>query len=505
MLRPYRVGIMFKKAWNFLGLRGRIFLILTVLVLITLGGGSVMIWYTYRMESLFEVIINMDLAAFQTAQNLEIALANQKGYASYYFMDGNPKWLKRLEEQRANFNEQFPKAKKLATDDITKKILSQIEIEYSNYLKLKDHVIGLYQAGNREEALNQNENARAMFFKILNLCEQFKDIHKNRINSTLKLSQERARRLRVIALTAMSTAAVFGALLAFVLVSQILIPIRRLALEADRAGGLVDSGDEVAALKTHVRGLIADFGSTHDELKRSRERLFQSEKMALVGKLAAEVAHSIRNPMTSIKMRLFSLERTLDLTQTQREDFEVVSKEMRQLDNVVRNFLEFSRPPKLKKQKINISDIVDGVLQLLQKQLEFHNISVERNQRQFFPHIDADPELLKEVMVNLIVNACDAMSNGGKLTISEEDAVVEQLGRAILIKISDTGPGIPATIQNMVWEPFFSTKEDGTGLGLSIAMRIIEEHGGRIEIRSKEGEGATFIITLPVPEEAYEL
>jgi signal transduction histidine kinase len=299
----------------------------------------------------------------------------------------------------------------------------------------------------------------------------------------------------------MSAAVILGAALSFVLVIQILEPIRRLAIETGGTVKPISSGDEVAALKRGVRGLIEDIDYTHSELERSRERLVQSEKMALVGKLAAEVAHSIRNPMTSINMRLFSLSRTLDLLPTQREDFEVIYDEMRHLDNIVRNFLEFSRPPKLKVQKTNVSEVVDMAVQLLEKRLERHGVTVERERGIALPDIDADPELLKEVLVNLIVNACDAMPQGGKLTIAEEDALAEKVGRAVLIRATDTGPGIPEAIRDRIMEPFFSTKEEGTGLGLSIAARIVEEHGGHLDVRSEAGKGATFIVTLPVREE----
>jgi signal transduction histidine kinase len=239
------------------------------------------------------------------------------------------------------------------------------------------------------------------------------------------------------------------------------------------------------------------------ELERSRERLLQTERMALVGKLAAEVAHSIRNPMTSIKMRLFSLERTLGPSKA-REDFEVISEEMRHLDNIVRNFLEFSRPPKLQIQKVNVSEVVDNTLQLLEKRLERYGVKVERERHNSLPKIEADPELLKEVMVNLIVNACDAMQEGGRILITEEEGLAERMGRAVLIQFADTGAGIPDQLREKIFQPFFTTKEEGTGLGLSIAARIMEEHGGRLEVRSEEKLGSTFIITLPVKEEQHE-
>jgi signal transduction histidine kinase len=219
-----------------------------------------------------------------------------------------------------------------------------------------------------------------------------------------------------------------------------------------------------------------------------------------VGKLAAGIAHSIRNPLTSVKMRLFSLGRTLELSEAQREDFEVISAETRHVENIVRNFLEFSRPPKLKKKKLSPSDVVDRALELLKQRLESHDTHVKLERPQRLPEVIADPGQLEEVLVNLLVNACEAIGIGGKIVISEEEGRVEPLGRVVIIRMSDNGPGVPEGIHEKLFQPFFSTKEEGTGLGLSIAVRIIEEHGGRLDVESQEGKGATFIITLPSKE-----
>ena len=135
---------------------------------------------------------------------------------------------------------------------------------------------------------------------------------------------------------------------------------------------------------------------------------------------------------------------------------------------------------------------------MLQNRFELSDLQVEHHS-QFLPLIEADPELLKEVLVNLLVNACEAMGPGGRLTVTEEEATAELIGRAVQVQVSDTGPGIAEALRDKVFEPFFSTKEDGTGLGLSIAQRIVDEHGGRLELRSPEGQGATFVITLPCP------
>jgi signal transduction histidine kinase len=290
-----------------------------------------------------------------------------------------------------------------------------------------------------------------------------------------------------------------GILLAYVLIKQILGPIRRLTLETAPANPGSEP-DEVKALSRRVYSLIENVDLAQSELERSQEHLLQSGKWAMVGKLAAGVAHSIRNPLTSVNMRLFSLKRSLKMSASQQEDFQVISEEIRHIDSIVRNFLEFSRPPKLKMQKISPSDVVDLALQLLRHRLESYGVEVKLIRGLRLPEVWADPDQLKEVLANLLVNACEMMAGGGTITIQEEEQVAAPLGHAVAIRVSDNGPGIPESIRDKVFQPFFSTKEEGTGLGLSIATRIIEDHGGRLELASQEQAGATFIITLPLRE-----
>ena len=486
--------------WRRISLRNRLFLILAILVLITLAGGSVMMWHTYQMDSLLKGIIDRDLVALQAAEGLKNALVNQKGFVSYYFLDGDAEWLKKLGEYRQLFNERIKEARRLARTTTDKTTVDQIESEYSEYIGHKDQVISLYKAGKHEPGTKLHKNVRSHFFKILELCETYKDVHSKRISLASVRTHNQAKRLRVIAGTAIWSVILLGALLAFVLVSQILNPLRRLALHGDGAPKTVESGDEVKAVGRRLHSLIEDADQTKIKLERSQEHLLQSEKLALVGRLAAGMAHSIRNPLTSVKMRLFSMGRMLDLSATQQEDFDVISEEIRHVDNIVQNFLEFSRPPKLKMQKVSPSDVVNMALQLLQHRLESYDAHVKLDRQRRLPEIMADPEQLKEVLVNLLVNACETMGGGGRIVISEQEGIMEPLGRVAVIRVSDNGPGVPKAIQNKLFEPFFSTKEDGTGLGLSIAARIVEEHGGWLNLKSQEGKGATFTITLPSKE-----
>ena len=469
------------------------------LVFITLVGGSVTVWYTYRMQALLTHIIDKNIAAFQTAEAFEAALINQKGFVSYYFLDGDPDWLRQLGEYRQIFKEKLNEARSSVDTEEETEAIKRIESEYTLYINSKDQVIAHYKAGERKIGARLHREVRDRFFKILELCESYKDFQTERIREARAGSHAQANRLRFTAAIGMLIVLLLALLLTFVLVSQILGPVRRLALETDPESGSKGE-NEVKALGQSVRGLIQEYDHTQIELVRSREHLLQAEKMALVGKLAAGMAHSIRNPLTSVKMRLFSLSRTLEMLDPQKEDFEVISDEIRHIDTIVENFLEFSRPPKLKMQRVSPSDVVDLAIKLLEHRLQSYEVDIKLQRRWPLPEIQADPEQLKEVLVNLVVNACEAMERGGLILIHEEKSFAEPLGKVVVIRLTDNGPGIPESIQEKVLQPFFTTKEEGTGLGLSIAARIVEQHGGWLDLTSKEGEGTTFVITLPIKD-----
>jgi signal transduction histidine kinase len=483
--------------WNHLSLRTRIFVVLSALVLTTIGGGLVTLWHNDSMDSLLTSLIDKNVASYQAAEGLETALLQQKGFLTYYFLDGNPQWLQEIQRYNRAFEGWLGKARKSAYTQPMREIISQIETGYHKYILARDQVITLYREGQRQAGARLHWQVRQQYVDILDLCRRYKLIQEQVITRVRTESQTRVRFINAFVLVAVPTVILLGVLLAYILFKQILKPIRRLALEAAPVNPGASVPDEVKALSTRVHSLIEDVDQAQIELTRSQEHLLQSGKWAMVGKLAAGVAHTIRNPLTSVNMRLYSLKRSLAMSESQAEDFQVISEEIRHIDTIVRNFLEFSRPPKLKMQRVSPSDVVDMALVLLRYRLESYGVEVKLVRPQKLPEIWADPDQFKEVLVNLMLNACEVMVGGGGITIREETGEDASLGPVVIIRVSDTGPGIPESIRDKIFQPFFSTKEEGTGLGLSIATRIIVDHGGRLELESREREGATFIITLP--------
>lgn len=488
--------------WRTIGLSTRIFGILFLLLLTIFGMGLAAIWSANQFNKMISQLIVDHMAALQASREIESELSNQKGFATYYFLDGDTKWLNELAFHRQAFMTSLNKAEAINQHPAQREMLSHIREKYEKYVADKDEVIECYRNGDRRAGEDRHWSVRETFFELNDLCNRYLQANEASIKEIQAAGRLRLKRIFLFAAVFMSVSLALVVLLAFVMVTQILAPIRRLTGEAAATKKFARSGNELGDLSTRVRGLVEDVNRTRTELEQSQELLLNSEKMALVGKLATEVAHSIRNPMTSINMRLFSLKRNLSLTDVQQEDFEVVAEEMRRLDTIVRNFLEFSKPHKLKKQRLCISDVIDTTLELLSYRLNLHSVTVVREQGPRIPSIEGDPALLKEVFVNLLVNACEAMENGGEIAITEEEALAENIGRAVLVKVRDNGPGMSEELQKRALEPFETTKPEGTGLGLFIAVRIIKEHGGHLSLFSREGEGTTFAITLPASEEA---
>jgi signal transduction histidine kinase len=479
-------------------LKHRIYTLLGAIFLVTLSGAVVMVWYSYSIESVLTTITDENLVAFRNAESLEIALVNQKGFLSYYFLDGNPDWLKQMEKYRQVFSEKLGQARAMLQSSGQRHTIARIADEYDHYIREKDQVIDYYKAGRIKFGSTLHQDVRNRFFNILEMCEDYKKAHTEAILAAKQRALRQAAHLRSTAGGVILAHVLFIGLLAYLLVSQILKPVRAMILETRADSNAELSDDDVKTLSQRVHGLIEDVGHTQEELEKSRENLLQADKMAMVGKLAAGMAHSVRNPFTSVKMRLFSLSRSLKLSGTQKEDFDVISEEIGHIDTIVQNFLEFSRPPKLKMQPVSPSTVVDTAIQLLCYRLESYNVDATIHREKILPAIDADPDQLKEVLVNLMVNACEAMTGGGSIDIYERVLNATPNRREAEIRISDSGPGIAPAAVNKVFDPFFTTKEDGTGLGLSIVSRIIREHGGRVDLVSEEGRGTTFTIVLPV-------
>ncbi len=487
-----------------LGLRSRFFILLGILVAVNLAGALTTLWYVQRTQALFFRTIEQGAEALATAQELQNALLSQRGYVSYYYLDHDADWLERLEDAKKDFEIWWRKSFDLVRKEEDSHLLFTIESEYVRYTVQRDRVIELYKEGKRLQGEALHADVRKKFQMVSELCARFTKNKKQRISELLAEFNKQFARFTWLAWSAIPAGAILGLMLAVLIIRKVLSPLHRitetLSSHVDHTVRDTVGPDEVEYLGDKVQLLLKDVDQARHSLAKSREDLLQAEKLATTGKLAAGVAHSVRNPLTSVKMRLFTLGRSLPANPEVQEDLEVINEEIDFIDTILRNFLEFSRPPKLKPQPLCPSDIVDQSLQLLKHKLESTRTEVTVQRETALPLVLGDPDQLKEVLVNLLVNAMEAMGDNGSILIAEEKGVIEPYGHVIILRMTDSGPGMSPSLLAQAFEPFVSNKEEGTGLGLAISRRIMEEHGGWLHATSETGKGATFVIGLPQME-----
>lgn len=221
-------------------------------------------------------------------------------------------------------------------------------------------------------------------------------------------------------------------------------------------------------------------------------------KLSTVGRFAAGIAHEIRNPLNSIKARLYAQDRLLPPESPAREDNRVISDEVVRLEQIVRDFLAYSRPGEPRLQVISAAEPLRSVADLMGSELAQAGIGLEL-EVQVEPRVRADPAQLQQVLTNLVRNARESMPAGGRITLRcrRREAARTKPAAAVL-EVQDSGGGIPPEVRSRLFEPFYTTKETGSGLGLSISAQIIEAHGGQIECETQLNVGTTFRILLPI-------
>jgi PAS domain S-box-containing protein len=257
-------------------------------------------------------------------------------------------------------------------------------------------------------------------------------------------------------------------------------------------------GNEVATV-----GIFSDLRESkrmQRELEETQLKLLQSEKMSSLGKLAAGIAHEINNPLGGIMIFANLLIEELDKSDPTCDDVKKIIFEAARCKNIVKGLLDFSRQTDSKMSVNDLNKIIAQTMMILENQAIFHNIKVIKDYDTVLPLVKCDRIRISQVFLNIILNAADAMGQKGEFIIRTR---YNKDKETAAIEFTDTGCGIPDEIQNKIFDPFFTTKEvgKGTGLGLSMSYGIIKDHNGTINVKSKIGEGTTFIIELPVVKE----
>jgi two-component system NtrC family sensor kinase len=230
-------------------------------------------------------------------------------------------------------------------------------------------------------------------------------------------------------------------------------------------------------------------------LRRTQEQLLQSEKLAAMGRLTSQIAHELNNPLYGIMNTLELLKTEVSPQSKRRKILEMALSETVRLSDLLRKMLSFSKPDQEQRQPVDINTVIDEILLLHEKQLRENDINIAATFADGLGRVNASKDQLRQVFLNIVANARDAMADGGTLTVTTRDD-----GENVIIELTDTGIGIKEEHMDKIFDSFFTTKGavKGVGLGLSVCYGFIKDHGGDIVVKSQEDTGTTFVITLPV-------
>lgn len=269
-------------------------------------------------------------------------------------------------------------------------------------------------------------------------------------------------------------------------------------VEVQRVGGLQELEVGLNELREHIATLV-------ERLRQRELEVLRAEQLAALGQLAAGVAHELRNPLMPMKMLVQkALSRDED-GQLSGQALHIVAQEIGRLEEKIQEFLDFARPPTLEKEQVDLRDLIQQTCELISLRADRQRVEF----RELLPSapccLQVDQTQMRQVVLNLLLNALDAQSDGGVVEIElskqlshPEDESAGPLVRNVVLSVRDEGSGISDEIMPRLFEPFVSSKESGTGLGLSICRRIVEAHGGQIVVRNRPVQGTEFLVTLPM-------
>jgi len=259
------------------------------------------------------------------------------------------------------------------------------------------------------------------------------------------------------------------------------------------------SGDEVGELARSFNSMTRELLHTRRRMEEAHRKLIQHEKLASIGRMAATIAHEIRNPLTSVKLNIQKVVEEERFAEAVRSHLGLSLEGIGEIERFIKELLNFTRVPELSLERWSIDQIVEESLKVVKDVLADKGLTVERACAADLPPVLVDADKMRQVFLNILRNAHEALGPGGRITIAC-DAVKDGGRPMVRVRIVDDGPGIPDNVRPNIFEPFYTTKKSGFGLGLPNARKIVEQHNGSIYLGRKRGRGTSFVVLIPAEE-----
>ena len=419
-----------------------------------IGGSAFVSWREIR--ELRRGFTTSQLESFRIADQLQAGLLKLDALLLRYADGRLPEDWRSFTDESRRLDAWIDQQKAALTTPEEKAVLSEINAAYDGYLAAAGELAA-------DAASFDKFKVEAAEEKLISLGLKLADARREALGRFASSTQQSLALLQAVIFTALLALVLLAALAAAVAYREMIAPLRVKLIESQ------------ALVERH-------------------------EKLAALGVLAAGVAHEIRNPLTAIKARLYTQQKALAPASRERADAEFISREIDRLEKIVSDFLRFARPVEPERVPVSPANLLREVRQLMAEQLRKSSIDLAV-ERAVETKVLGDPEQLKQVLINLVQNAAEALGTGGTIKLRAVESRIALGGRmrdVAIIEVEDNGTGMPPEVQKRLFDPFFTTKPTGTGLGLSIAARIVEKHAGALRVKTAANHGTTFGVVLPV-------
>jgi signal transduction histidine kinase/predicted transcriptional regulator len=475
---------------------------------VLLAGGYFMISYIYKIQEENNRLIEENVQNARVAKELKLSLYSIRAASLTYLFDRSPERIADLQQKQNEFLNLLEKSKETTKSTEANLLFQRISALFSNYQQTLKNALELHRMGRISQPNALIVHASNDLIKTIDENADNFIIANENAQAELRVSILKNDYIIRKATMALGIGgAVLGLILGWFIARIIINPIYKLVLKVRDAAGSemvehirMSPGKELEELDEHINRLIRRINKAHEDLQKNRLLLEQSNKFAAIGKIAPALAHEIRNPLTSVKLLIYTMMQEEDLSREKLHDFEIISHEISRVEGFLQKFLKYARPAKPQIQSVEIEPVIQEVLYLMSAQLKQNNIQVMENYSTKGSFIQVDPDMIKQILMNLVLNAIESMGNKGEMSILTRIKPDQKNKQFLELSISDSGPGIPQEIVDTLFDPFVKGKDQGIGLGLSISQRIAEQHQGWISAANNSGKGASFTIHLPVKQ-----
>jgi signal transduction histidine kinase len=469
--------------------------------LVFLAACLVGVWSINRLQRNRAVLLTQNVRSLQAAQEMEVRLRQLRLHSLLYVMDTSPARREIVEEANRQFQEAFRRAEEAAHLPKERRLLEKIQASYERYRAAleRPRINAPFENASTRDLLRWADAHPVQH--LLDTCEELVQYNRETRARLAEEGQAVSDQGRTALLLAGVLGPVGGLIGGFGVawglsrsITRLSVRLRDIHAELDQEIGSVRLGGDtdLAQIDSRLEHVLKRVRDVVARMQEQQQEVLRGEQLAAVGQLAASIAHEVRNPLTSIKLLVSAALRASPARTLDSEDLQVIHDEVSRLERKVQTLLDFARPPEAVRSACDLRSIAKRSIDLVQARLGQQGIQTRVELPDQPVTADVDPDQLTSVLVNLFLNALDAMPQGGRLSLA-----LDQVNGKCRLIVTDTGPGIPASVAGRLFTPFASSKPTGTGLGLSVCRRVVLDHGGTLTGENLPEGGARFTITLP--------